>query len=394
MKLHKSKAVNFQKDKIMKTLVVKSTIFLSFLFALMSCVNDDTLEHLKVTTVKTLYAPDNNKAVKLESSASANILFEWEQAKAEDGGLVMYEVAFDVEGGDFSKPIYKLTSDNNGTYNYATVTHKTLNKIGALAGLNSSETGNIIWTVFSSKGVNEVKAEEVRTMTITRLAGFAEVPTDVYVTGEGSEGGADLSKAIKFKAVANGEFEIYTKLTAGKKYHFADGTNAAAKTYFADGEVLKENGESTVAKTGVYRINLDFTTGAVIYTEISKMEIFFAPTNSYLFELPYVGQGVWNAASQPITFKQEGWGRDERYKFRMTVKEGTEFEWFGSVNGDNSRPNNSTPESFWYMVPVSGDQWNNCFKFAGEIDNSLSDVSVVFQADNSYTHIIKKVGDQ
>ena len=43
-------------------------------------------------------------------------------------------------------------------------------------------------------------------MTITRLAGFAEVPTDVYVTGEGSEGGADLSKAIKFKAVANGEF--------------------------------------------------------------------------------------------------------------------------------------------------------------------------------------------
>ena len=67
MKLHKSKAVNFQKDKIMKTLVVKSTIFLSFLFALMSCVNDDTLEHLKVTTVKTLYAPDNNKAVKLEA---------------------------------------------------------------------------------------------------------------------------------------------------------------------------------------------------------------------------------------------------------------------------------------------------------------------------------------
>jgi hypothetical protein len=175
----------------------------------------------------------------------------------------------------------KRESDNNGTYNYATVTHKTLNKIGALAGLNSSETGNIIWTVFSSKGVNEVKAEEVRTMTITRLAGFAEVPTDVYVTGEGSEGGADLSKAIKFKAVANGEFEIYTKLTAGKKYHFADGTNAAAKTYFADGEVLKENGESTVAKTGVYRINLDFTTGAVVYTEISKMEIFFAPTNSY-----------------------------------------------------------------------------------------------------------------
>ena len=140
-------------------------------------------------------------------------------------------------------------------------------------------------------------------MTITRLAGFAEVPTDVFVTGEASEGGADLSKAIKFKAVASGEFEIYTKLTAGKKYHFTNGTNASATTYYADGETLKENGESTVEKTGVYRINLDFTTGAVAYTEISKMELFFAPTNSYLFELPYVGQGVWKAESQPITFK-------------------------------------------------------------------------------------------
>ena len=378
----------------MKALLLKSTIFLSFLVAFVACTNDDTMEHLNVTSVKTLYSPDDNKSVKLESSPSANVLFEWEQAKAEDGGLVMYEVAFDVAGGDFSKPIYKLASDNNGTYNYATITHKTLNKIGALAGLNSSETGNIIWTVLSSKGVNEVKAEEVRTMTITRLAGFAEVPTDVFVTGEASEGGADLSKAIKFKAVASGEFEIYTKLTAGKKYHFTNGTNASATTYYADGETLKENGESNVEKTGVYRINLDFTTGAVAYTEISKMELFFAPTNSYLFELPYVGQGVWKAESQPITFKQEGWGRDERYKFRMTVKEGTEFEWFGSTNGDNSRPNNSTAESFWFMVGVSSDQWNNCFKFADEIDNSLSDVSVLFQADNNYTHVIKKVGNQ
>ena len=78
-------------------------------------------------------------------------------------------------------------------------------------------------------------------MTITRLAGFAEVPTDVYVTGEGSEGGADLSKAIKFKAVCQRRIRNLPSLLP-EKYHFADGTNAAAKTYFADGEVLKENG--------------------------------------------------------------------------------------------------------------------------------------------------------
>ncbi len=99
----------------MKALLLKSTIFLSFLVAFVACTNDDTMEHLNVTSVKTLYSPDDNKSVKLESSPSANVLFEWEQAKAEDGGLVMYEVAFDVADGDFSKPI-DISSLNSGLY--------------------------------------------------------------------------------------------------------------------------------------------------------------------------------------------------------------------------------------------------------------------------------------
>ena len=83
-------------------------------------------------------------------------------------------------------------------------------------------------------------------------------------------------------------------------------------------------------------------------------------------------------------------GDDERYKFRMTVKEGTEFEWFGSVNEiilvpTTQRQNHS---GTWYRFRVINGI--TASKFAGEIDNSLSDISVVFQADNSYTHIIKK----
>jgi hypothetical protein len=197
----------------MKTLV-KLTIIVSLFLSFTGCEKDE-LSNTNVTAVKSLYEPTDNKTVVLQSSASASLYFEWEPAKAEDSGMVLYEVAFDKEGGDFSSPVYRMASDNNGGYNHATITHKQLNKIAAMAGIQSSEIGKLIWTVFSSKGINDVKADETRTITITRLAGFAEIPVDVYVTGAASEGGTTLANASMMKSTAPGEFEVYTKLTAG-----------------------------------------------------------------------------------------------------------------------------------------------------------------------------------
>ena len=82
----------------------------------------------KVSSVNQLYEPTDGKEVVLQSSASASLFFEWESAKAEDSGAPLYEVVFDKEGGDFSKPIYKVLSDNGGSLSYATISHKTLNQ--------------------------------------------------------------------------------------------------------------------------------------------------------------------------------------------------------------------------------------------------------------------------
>jgi hypothetical protein len=364
--------------------------------AFTSCQKDE-LSNTKVTAVKTLYEPTNGKSVVLQSSASASLYFEWEPAKAEDSGMVLYEVAFDKEGGDFSNPIYRMASDNNGGYNHATISHKQLNKIAAMAGIQSAATGKLIWTVFSSKGINDVKADESRTIELTRLAGFAEVPVDVYVTGEGSEGGTDLAKASIMKATANGEFEVYTKLTAGKTYFFTDAKVGSPRKFYTDKGLLKEGTTgSTVTKTGVYRVKLDFNVGSSIYTEITNIELFFCPTNAFLFSLDYQAKGEWKASSKPITFKQEGWGRDERYKFKMTTINSageTVEEWLGTPNTD-SRPTASSPASYYYLYPVDNSQWNGKFKFAGEMDMALADVRVLLQADAPYTHEVKKVGNQ
>jgi hypothetical protein len=380
----------------MKSLLVKLTIIASFFLAFTSCQKDE-LSNTKVTAVKTLYEPTNGKSVVLQSSASASLYFEWEPAKAEDSGMVLYEVAFDKEGGDFTNPIYRMASDNNGGYNHATISHKQLNKIAAMAGIQSAATGKLIWTVFSSKGINDVKADENRTIELTRLAGFAEVPVDVYVTGEGAEGGADLTKASIMKSTANGEFEVYTKLTAGKTYFFTDAKVGSPRKFYTDKGLLKEGTTgSTVTKTGVYRVKLDFNVGSSIYTEITNIELFFCPTNAFLFSLDYQAKGEWKASSKPITFKQEGWGRDERYKFKMTTINGageTVEEWLGTPNTD-SRPTASSPASYYYLYPVDNSQWNGKFKFAGEMDMALVDVRVLLQADAPYTHEIKKVGNQ
>jgi len=376
----------------MKKTYIKIVLLVLAVFSLASCKKDDTLKNLNVTSVQTLYEPVNNKSVVLQPSATASVYFEWQSALAEDGALTLYQVAFDKVGGDFSQPLYVATADNNGANTHATLTHKQINKIAALAGIASSATGKLIWTVISSKGVNPKVGAVSNTLEVTRLAGFAEVPATVYVTGEGTEGGTDLSKANAMKSVSDGVYEIYTKLTAGKAYYFTDAkTGTPRKFYTNTSAVLLEGATTcTVATTGVYRISLDFSIGASTLIQITKMEFFFCPLNALQFELDYVANGVWTAKSKPITFKQEGWGRDQRYKFKMTTANGA--EWLGAPASLDSAP--SGADSYYYLFPASSDQWSNKFKFANEMDLALVDMSVILSASGAYTHSVKKVGAQ
>jgi hypothetical protein len=161
---------------------------------------------------------------------------------------------------------------------------------------------------------------------------------------------------------------------------------------------LKEGtSTSSVDKTAVYRINLDFNVGSAVYTEITDMQLYFSPTDEFLFSGTYQGGGVWKASSQPLTFKQEGWGRDERYKFRMTTINAageTVYEWWGTANKTDSRPNASSPASYYYMKQVTDDRWEDKWKFAGEMDMALVDLTWYFTAEEPYTHSVVKVGDQ
>jgi starch-binding outer membrane protein SusE/F len=378
----------------MKRLLINATgiIVLLFTLGILGCKKEGRDINMNISEVTQFYAPNDNLFVKLEPATSASVGFEWDQAKAEDGSLVMYEVAFDKVTGDFSNPVYKMASDGNGVQNKLTLSHKDLNRIANFAGIKSLETGKLKWTVLASKGTNVKKSTLVRTIEVERPAGFADIPTEVYLTGDATEAGANVANAIKLKSTGPGTFEIYTSLKTGT-YNFVNKTTGASTSYQVQGTFLKEGAAVASPATGtqVYRIELDFNNAAVKLTEITKVGYWFAPHNSIDAELSYAGGGVFQALNVPIEFKQEGWGRDERYKFRMTLKDasGTEFmEDWGSVNRDNNRPTASTPATWYNLFKHEVNQWDYCFKFPTEADMKNVDLILNFKPDAPYNHVL------
>ena len=380
----------------MTSMINKLLLFGALLLVLAGC-DDSNPVNTNVSETQRLYTPEDGFSVTLEPNGSET--FEWAPAKAEDGGMVMYEVAFDSVGGDFSDPLYRVVSSNNGIGTSVTVSHGTLNKAAAQAGLEAQETGQMDWTVITSRGVNETVSPAKNTIQVTRLAGFANPPTNLYITGEGTEAGGSLENAMQLKSTGDGQFEIYTRLTTDGSFEFVTNTTGSPRQFSIQEGTIKENDSgSTVDEAGVYRIRLDFTTGAANIAQIEKLEFYSAPHDEFLFELPYQSEGVFKAEDQPYSFYEWDWGLDSRYKFRMTVSQNGEqsYEWWGNDQADVSRPNDSSPPSYWYLYPVpeSSDQWQYTYKFQEDKHQSIIDVTAYFQPDSHYTHEVVKVGDQ
>ncbi|RFZ94462.1 hypothetical protein D0C36_02620 [Mucilaginibacter conchicola] len=365
---------------------------LATLLFVAGCKKDDkTLDKATVTPVSTLFAPEEAKAIKIPSGASGSVSFEWEQSRASDNGLVLYEVAFDKEGGDFSKPLYSAPSDGNGLYNKLTLSYSDLNKVASLAGAKPEEIAKLIWTVRSSRGINLAPVSAKRAISVQRPVGF-ESPDAVYLTGSATEGGTDVANAIKMKKVGEGKFEVYTSLKAGS-YQFVDAKTGIIKKYSFDGTRLVEDGETTVTgATKIVKIEVSFNDALYKSTEVTKVGLWFSADSKIWFDLDYAGNGTWQALNKSIVFHQESWGRDERYKFRFTFKNtdgSTTEQYFGSVNSDNSAATAATAPSYYYMVPVNNSVYDFAFKFNHDFDNKSADIKVFFNADvAAYTHTV------
>jgi hypothetical protein len=365
-------------------------IFLAcLLMAATACQKDEWGKGVETTiTTTTQKAPDNNLSLALDPMSNAIVTFEWEPAHTGNNTLVFYKVLFVAESGSFSKPVYTGSPAAGGSKTSLVLTHRDLNKLANNAGIKALQKGKIKWTVVASNGIISDTAKESRTLELERPAGFAENPADVYLSGSATEGGTDVSKALKCKKLSDGVFELYTSLSPGT-YKLLDKITGTPLSFVIDGSLIKEgaDGNSPAAVKTAYRINLDFNTATAKLTQIQEVGLWFAGYNKITNLLTYDAGGVWKAVDIAIVWSTQSWGKDERYKFRVVEKDmagNTSTVFQASATKDNVRATSSTAASYFLFKSGDASQWDYTYKF--EKEAAKADILVKFQASGDYTH--------
>lgn len=375
----------------MRKTILKSLVLVACVTAFSSCTEEMEWKDSGVTAPTELFAPEDNKSVTLQSSATASVIFEWGNSHAEDGGAPMYEVVFDEMGGDFSEPLYKVTADLGGSLNKATILHKTLNSIAGMAGAGSGESVSLQWTVFVYRGLTKAQATKFNTINLTRFYGFDELPGSLYVLNSAED------DAVACASPANGEFEVFVKLEAGKGITLNSAADGSGTSYCISGDKINLGDTGyTVSESGVYRMYFDFNVAS--FTKIMKIEkvvLYFCPNDEETFEMPYVGNGIFQGKGV-IEFKQESWGRDQRYKFRMYYGDGSMQVW-GTKNNTDSAPGGAAlTDPYYYIAETPNNQWDQKWKFDNTFDGAeeganpgaVTKLSMIFNVAN-YTHHVE-----
>ena len=352
----KTQTTNQKKSKtiIMKNKSLKYfTLFLCTLLLFAGCKKTERDINLNVSSVPGLFAPADGKYIKLKPAANLTETFEWDQAKAEDGSLVLYEVAFDQENGDFSNPFYTVVSDNRGVNNKLTLSHGELSRIAGLGGSAFFQRKKFRWTVLSSKGTTVKKAAASRIIDLERPAGFAVLPGAMYITGTASETGDVPANALKMQQVSPGVFEIFTKLKAGT-YQFIDANTASANKYYifddAGIKAIGVNGASTfTGPDKVERIVLNFNDINSKMSEVVSLQFWYAQANTFKFTIPYTSNGEWRYNGYVCDWIPVGWspGGEQRYKYKMVLNDGTGNQdlWVNSFFGDPAGQDGQYPST-------------------------------------------------
>src|SRR5688500_1106662 len=144
---------------------------LCLLIAVAWCDDEEDL-NLNLTEVKNLLAPEDNASIALKPSQNLSIDFQWDQARAEDGSLVLYEVVFDQVEGDFSAPFYSTLSNGKGVENKLTLSDADLNSIASMGGADFFEKKKYKSTVLASKGSNIKITPTSKTIDLEIPGGF------------------------------------------------------------------------------------------------------------------------------------------------------------------------------------------------------------------------------
>ena len=238
---------------------------------------------------------DSPASVTLDVTSSSYVTLSWTGGQANDGGIILYNVLFDKEGGDFTAPVASMPSDL-GARSELTLTHAQLNTIARNAGIKPNESGKLIWTVTGAKGGVTKKFDGYNSITVTRGEGIDNMPENLYIAGSAAK---EAGQA--FRVAEEGLYIIYTKVGAGE-LKFTSEKDGGFKFYAdASGKLAEGDGGYSVdaLASGLARVTVNFNTLNVKVEEVGTTVRF-----------------AWGAtyndpATDPMTLEYEGNGEFE-----------------------------------------------------------------------------------
>lgn len=147
----------------------KTAYIFSILFAMLSvisCNQDMEYDAGSVKPVEMLEMPTDNYYVELMSSNGTPISFSWTPTTVSDGMPPMYELVFYTDATS-GKEVKRLSA---GVKTSLAVSHKDLNEVMNVKGVQPGATGDIYWSVIASRATTEAPGHPApRKLTLKRF---------------------------------------------------------------------------------------------------------------------------------------------------------------------------------------------------------------------------------
>gem|GEM_PF-217364 len=330
-------------------------------FVGVACTDSTEYDNIDPRPVGDLLYPTNGSTVELFKYSAAKTNFEWKASQ----GTQMYSVVF--YASDKTTQIGEYLADNNGENNSFQMSHIELSIMAERAGIAAGKSGDIYWNVVNSAGMKDAVSNTPSKLTVVRYKAALEKPYRLFITGEGSEGGADFTQALPLKNDGD-TFQIYTKIDGEVSFvnRNEDG-NKMTIGFNEEGEFTYGDDATGTMPTGVYRITVDFLNSVVKFEEVTSVKMMRA-NNNLLVDLDYAGLGRWKSQSQVEIKWADG---DDRYRFVAEIAGNKEVWGSSRTDRDASEPNSILGSDAYYNLIIDagsgtvGDSYNRCFKLWG-----------------------------
>lgn len=346
-----------------------------------ACTDSTEYDNTNVRPIDGLIYPTNGSTVELYLYSEAKTNFEWKKSS----GTQMYSVVF--YASDKRTELATYLADNNGMNNSLQVPHANLSAIAERAGIAAGKSGDVYWNVTNNAGAHSAIGSTPSKLTLARYKSALEKPYRLYITGEGSEGGADFTQALPMKNNGN-SFMIYTKIKGNVSFvNRNEEGNKMTIGFNEEREFTYGDDAFGTMPEGVYRVTVNFQQSEVKFEKINSLKMVLGGGNDRVVdEFAYTGKGVWTSSAK-VTIRHNG--QDDRYRFLASVDAGQEI-WGSKEGRDANEPETILATDDYYTLYLHGqdvvdDSYGRIFKFyTSRLNDEQAVVSVHMTPERLY----------